>query len=283
MFPVLFTLGWIDVPSFTALMALALGVGLGLTWWRARRMGLPSSDVLDVAFVAVLVGVVGARAGYVVAHWDYFQVVRVEIAALWRGGLSWHGGLLGGAAGVLIGCAWRRLAVRRSQVLDALAPGLMAGAALGWIGAYLAGVAYGRPILPGDRWWFLAADLPDEYGLWNPRFITQLLGAAWAAVCFIVAVAIGRFQVENPVDGGQRSEVVSRRSGVGAWTFAVTMALYSVGMFALGFTRGDIVPAFGGWRLDQVMDAGIAVAGVVYGGLKRETSNVEAPPMTPDI
>jgi len=57
---VLFTLGWIDVPSFTALMALALGAGLWLTWNAARSMHLPPGDVLNAALVGLLVGVVAA-------------------------------------------------------------------------------------------------------------------------------------------------------------------------------------------------------------------------------
>jgi prolipoprotein diacylglyceryltransferase len=46
--------------------------------------------------------------------------------------------------------------------------------------------------------------------------------------------------------------------------FAVTMAVYSAGMFALDLARGDAVPMIGAWRVDQVMDAGIVVAAVVY-------------------
>ena len=44
--------------------------------------------------------------------------------------------------------------------------------------------------------------------------------------------------------------------------FAVTMTLYSAGMFVLGFTRGDAVPMLGAWRLDQVIDAGIVAVGM---------------------
>jgi hypothetical protein len=45
----------------------------------------------------------------------------------------------------------------------------------------------------------------------------------------------------------------------------MTMTVYSLGMIALGFTRGDPVPMLGIWRWDQVLDAGIALAAVVYG------------------
>jgi phosphatidylglycerol:prolipoprotein diacylglycerol transferase len=251
MTPVLFTFGWIDVPSFTALMTLALGVGLWLAWNAARRANLPPSDVLDAAMVGVLVGLPAARAMYVSDNWSYFRDHADEITQLWRGGLAWHGGLIGGALGTAAFSAWRKLDVR--AVFDALTPGLMGGAVLGWIGAYLAGVAYGREVFPGDRWWFLAADLPDIYGLSNPRFATQLMGAAWAAVCFAAAIAARKIYP---------SDVKRQGPDIRVSTCAVTIALYSAGMLALGFARGDAVPMLGAWRLDQGIDAAIILAAV---------------------
>ena len=84
-----FTLAWIDVPSFTALMVLALGVGLALTWAAARRMDLPPADVLDVALVAVLAGVLGARAGYVTVIGTIIAATRTRLRKCGRAG--WHG------------------------------------------------------------------------------------------------------------------------------------------------------------------------------------------------
>jgi phosphatidylglycerol:prolipoprotein diacylglycerol transferase len=253
MTPILFTLGWIDVPSFTALMALALGAGLLLTWNAARCANLPPGDILDTALVGILVGVIAARALYVSDNWGYFRDHTDQITQLWLGGLAWHGGLIGGAIGAAVFSLWRKLNVRAA--FDALAPGLMAGASLGWIGCYLAGVAYGQEVFPGDRWWFLAADLPDIYGLRNPRFATQLIGAVWAAVCFAIAIAANKIH---------KSAATSQKSEVGPSTFAATVALYSAGMFLLGFLRGDAVPMFGTWRYDQVIDAVIFIAGVAY-------------------
>jgi prolipoprotein diacylglyceryltransferase len=246
MMPVLFTLGWIDVPSFTALMALALGAGLALTWRQVRRMNIPSPAALDTVLAAVLLGVIGARALHVATNWDYYRAHAQEIARLWQGGLWWQGGVLGGAIG-MAGVSVLKRPTR--DILNALAPGLMAGAALGWLGCYLAGVAYGREIFPGQVWWFLAADLPDAFGLWNPRFPVQLFGAAWAAVCCIIS------NVELRMSNGRYQR----------FAFASALALYSAGMVALGLARGDPAPMLGGWRLDQALDAGIAVAAIIYG------------------
>ena len=208
-------------------------------------MGLLPIDVLDVALVAVLVGLLAARAGYVIEHWDYYRNHVDEIARVWQGGLSWYTGLAGGACGAAAASVWCKLDAR--AVFDALAPGLMAGAALGWIGCHLAGVAYGREVFPGERWWFLAADLPDIYRLWNPRIATQLLGAGWAALVFVAAWA-------TPTRTRPRPGV----------RFAAAMTLYSVGMFALGFARGDVVAMVVTWRADQVADVIIVAASVAY-------------------
>ncbi len=248
MVPVLFTIGWIDVPSFTALMALALSASLWLAWNTAGRANLPQGDVLDAALVGVLVGVIAARGMYIWENWAYFHDHTDQVTQLWLGGLSWHGGLIGGAVGAAVFSVWRKLDVR--TMFNVLAPGLMAGAALGWIGSYLAGAAYGREVFPGDFWWFLAADLPDIYGLWNPRFATQLIGAAWAAVCFAIVMS----DVERRVTGAPM-----RPS-----SFVLTLALYSSGMFVLGFARGDAAPMLVGLRVDQIMDAGIVAAGAIY-------------------
>jgi prolipoprotein diacylglyceryltransferase len=205
-----------------------------------------------------------ARAGYVVEHWDYFHDHTDEIAPVWWGGLAWHSGLIGGVIGAAGFSTWRKLPVR--AVFDTLAPGLMAGAALGWIGCHLAGVAYGRQVFPGEQWWFLAADLPDIYRLWNPRIAAQLLGAAWAAVCF--AMSLVECRMSN--SALRPSSFVSSGN-----RFAATMVLYSAGMFLLGFARGDVVPMLGAWRMDQVVDAAIVIAGIAYillsSNVKRET------------
>ena len=113
MTPVLFTLGWIDVPSFTALMALALGAGLWLTWDAARCANLLPGNVLDAALAGILVGVIAARALYVSDHWGYFRDHTDQMTQLWLGGLSWHGGLIGGAIGAAAFSLWRKLNVGR--------------------------------------------------------------------------------------------------------------------------------------------------------------------------
>ena len=41
------------------------------------------------------------RAGYVLAHWDYFRTHLAESWRLWRGGIDYHAALLGSLLGII--------------------------------------------------------------------------------------------------------------------------------------------------------------------------------------
>jgi phosphatidylglycerol:prolipoprotein diacylglycerol transferase len=200
----------------------------------ARRRNIRSAIVLDAILAAVVLGVIAARLGYVLINWIYYQDHLAEIVRLWQGGLNWQAGLLGGSIG-----AW--LIARRHSVsvltLDLLAFGAALGVCFGWIGSYLSATAYGKELFPGQPFFFLAMDAPDWYGLTNPRWPTQVMGAVWALLVFL-ALWLTRKRVW--------------RDGIRYWLFS---AAYSLGVFVLGFIRGDEVPAVGGWRIDQILDA----------------------------
>jgi prolipoprotein diacylglyceryltransferase len=109
-------------------------------------------------------------------------------------------------------------------------------------------------LFPGQPFFFLAVDAPDWYGLTNPRWPTQLIGALWALLLFLW-LWLTRKKVWP--------------AGTRYWLFIST---YSLGAFVSGFTRGDDVPAVGGWRIDQILDAllfGIALIALARLRLKQ--------------
>jgi phosphatidylglycerol:prolipoprotein diacylglycerol transferase len=116
----------------------------------------PQEIVSDLAFIVVLVGIVGARLFHILEHTDQF------LADPWsmifsRSGLSVFGGLiLGTVAGVLCLRCWK-LPIR--PLLDAVAPAMMLGYALGRIGCQVS----------GDGDWGTAANMalkPDWLPTW---------------------------------------------------------------------------------------------------------------------
>lgn len=129
--PVVFHLGPLQVHTY--------GIGLALTFWFAlwymrRRFdanGLPS-EWLNRAFLWVVgAAIVGARVVHVIANISYYWHDPIGVFAVWHGGLSSFGGLLGG---IPVALWFKHRYLPRLRVLEALdiaAPVLMASWALG--------------------------------------------------------------------------------------------------------------------------------------------------------
>lgn len=235
-------LGPVTLSTYTLL--LDAGIVAGLVWLMisARRLGpAEASRWLNAGLVTVATGLVGARAGYVVVNWAYFHDHLDEAVQLWLGGLSWHGGLFTGVLALIAWARWRNLPL--AALADAAAPGMLLGLAAGWSGCLMVGCNYGREVFdPASPWRRLAAELPDIYGVVAPRLVSQAIVAGWALAVLVLLLLLR--QVRLP--GGGR--------------FLLALGLFSLGLFVIGFTRGDASPPVGPWRLDQAIDLSIAVA-----------------------
>ncbi len=243
--PIFLQWGGLTIGTYAVCMGLGLILGTIVSLGEARRQRIRSTLVLDAILAAVVVEVITARLGYALINWVYYQDHVAEIARLWQGGLNWQAGLAGGSIG-----AW--LIARRHAtpmiVLDLLTIGTALAVGLGWIGSFLSATAYGQELFPGQPFFFLAIDAPDWYGLTNPRWPTQIIGAIWALLLFVLLWLTRK---------------ISWRASIRYWLF---VAVYSLGAFALGFTRGDDVLKIGGWRIDQILDAllfGIAALALI--------------------
>lgn len=105
----------------------------------------------DMLFYGVLGVVIGGRLGEVLFyHPDYYAQNPLEIFAVWKGGMSYHGGFLG----VLIALAlWSRKAGRNLlDVYDLIAPLVPLGYAFGRLGNFINAELWGR-VAPADLPW----------------------------------------------------------------------------------------------------------------------------------
>ncbi len=150
MHPELFTIGRFTIHSYGVFMAL--GFGLGGLWFvrRGRRRGMPADRLLDLVIVIVLAGVGGGRLFYVLTHLSQFRT-RPWLAVWPVGsdgtiglqGLVFYGGLI--VAVPLVAWLVRRWQLSPLRTLDAVAPPIALGTAIGRIGCFLNGCCYGRP------------------------------------------------------------------------------------------------------------------------------------------
>jgi phosphatidylglycerol:prolipoprotein diacylglycerol transferase len=131
--PVLFELGPIEVKSYGVFVALAfVGAWLVLRHELGRRTDRPDA-ASSLILGAALGGLLGARLYWYVEHSGSAHPGDLLSAA----GFTWYGGVVGGAAAVLVTARWQRLAL--ADVLGAAAPALALGYALGRIACQFAG------------------------------------------------------------------------------------------------------------------------------------------------
>ena len=144
-------LGPIDLQTFGICFAAAfLGSG-ALLARRLKELGRPADWAYEAVFAALIGGLIGSRVDYLIQNWD--KVSGDVVGSIFSGsGLVWFGGLIGGAAGVLI-WGWRR-GFFGTVLLDACAPSLALGYAIGRVGCQLSGDGdYGEP---SDLPWAMA-------------------------------------------------------------------------------------------------------------------------------
>ncbi|SEN81251.1 prolipoprotein diacylglyceryl transferase [Palleronia pelagia] len=171
----------IDLGGFTFALrwyAMAYVVGILLGWrlavmavrrdplWAGDRAPIEPGRVEDLITAVILGILIGGRLGFVLFYQPgYYLANPAQIPAIWQGGMSFHGGMLGMAAGA----AWfaRRNGMAWMSVLDLLALGTPPGLLLGRIANFINAELWGRPtdlpwgvIFPGPA----AQDCPSVTG-----------------------------------------------------------------------------------------------------------------------
>ena len=150
MHPVMLNLPFLfglSIKSYGLMMMLGF---FAATWWAMHRAQKVKGDpdvILNLGFISLISGIVGARLLYVVQFWerDFANRPSPLSAALdvTAGGLVFYGGFLLAVICALVYLAWAKHSIR--LYLDILAPSLMVGLAFGRMGCFLNGCCWGAP------------------------------------------------------------------------------------------------------------------------------------------
>lgn len=141
---------------------------------RAARQdwhGMSGQDVDDLLTWGVLGVIIGGRLGQVLFYEPgYYFTHPLEIFAVWKGGMSFHGGFLG----VLIAMAWwgKRQGKTFFQVTDFIAAQVPLGLLFGRIGNFINGELWGR-VADASLPWAMVFPRADD----NPRHPSSLYEA----------------------------------------------------------------------------------------------------------
>lgn len=242
----------IDLGFFTLrYYSLAYLAGILLGYWHLGRMirspGAPMAQrhVDDLFFWCTLGIILGGRLGYATFYQPSLWTSPGDLASLWQGGMSFHGGLIG----VVLAVAWVswRGGLPLVRVADYIAVNVPFGMMFGRIANFINGELWGRPtdvpwamVFPG------AGPSPRhpsqlyEAALEGALLVVVMLFLFWRtrarwrpgllAGVFTAGIGLARFTVEFFREPDVQLAELAMRTGLsmGQW---LTLPLIALGLF----------------------------------------------------
>jgi len=220
--PTLITIGPFEVRYYGIIYALGFLVSLAWLMRVKNKLGMNKDDVYDYVFYVAIGIIVGARAFEVLIwHPTYYFSNPEEIIAIWHGGLSFHGGLVGAVIVSWLFCKFRGIKLMR--LADAVVIPATLMLAFGRIANFINGELYGTVTkLP----W--CVKFPGVSGCRHP---VQLYGAIKRFIVFGIIVWLNKKK---------------HKDGFIFWNF---VALFGIGRLLIDFVRED--PRFFGLSTGQ--------------------------------
>jgi len=198
--PIAFSLGPLSVRWYGLMYLIAFVQFIVLGRYRIKtRTGLLTVEQLDdLLFYGVLGVIVGGRLGQVLFYEPgYYLTHPLEIFAVWKGGMAFHGGFLGVL--IAMGLWSRKHRIAWFDITDFIAPLVPLGLAAGRIGNFINGELWGRVSDPDLPW----AMIFPQAGDMQPRHPSQLyhVGLEGIALFAILWIFSGRPRPRAAVSG----------------------------------------------------------------------------------
>jgi len=251
--PVAFSIGPIAVRWYAIayLAGIALGVVYGMSLlakkslWPLNKPPFPPSDLIDFAFWAVIGIVGGGRLGYVLFYnFAQYRDNPMGALALWDGGMSFHGGLIGLVLAMVL--FTRAKGGNILSGLDLLGAISTIGLLLGRLANFINGELYGGPTtLP---WGVIFPGGGDV-----PRHPSQLYEALLEGVILFIVI---RYWTHV--------RYALRRPGLVAGIFGIGYALARLLVETVRLPDPQLGYLYGGWlTMGMVLTLPVLLIGIV--------------------
>jgi phosphatidylglycerol:prolipoprotein diacylglycerol transferase len=242
MHPILFTIGPITIYSYGVMLATAVLVCTYLLSIDAKRNNISQETAYDLVFWCMVGGIIGARIFYIYIEWSYFSANLLETLMIWKGGLAWQGGFLGGTLAGVWFARQNKLSIK--PLMDLVAPYIALGQSIGRIGCFLNGCCYGKPVAWGIFY-------PTHNARLYPTQLFETVGL------FIIFLILKRAQQKGTVPWNPRGQSPS------GFIFIFYLWLAAIERFIVEFYRADHDVLWLGLSLAQYIALGVFASGLI--------------------
>lgn len=184
-------LPWVEgghpIMWYGIIITLAMIVGFSVAHRKAKREGIKSDDMFDLAIYLIIFCILGARLYYVLSKPGQYHSF-MDVISIWNGGLAIYGGVIAGVLTIIVYTKIKK--INTARLLDAAAPGLILGQAIGRWGNFCNAEAFGEKT---DLPWRMGLVIDGiSIGEVHPTFLYECL---WNLVGFaLIMLVVYRFK-----------------------------------------------------------------------------------------
>jgi phosphatidylglycerol:prolipoprotein diacylglycerol transferase len=219
--PLLFHLGHLAIPTYGALIAIALVAALAALTYFARRLALDPNKLWNLGLIGILTALITARLLLVAEFFSAFREHPFWVLGLGATLNPWNAiaAALIGLAAVMLYALAEGLPLLR--VLDCMAPAAALALSIASPGAFLAGADYGLPT--GTAWAVTYASPVSAFWYHTPLGVRLYPVQLYEALASLAIFLLLSWWLPHRRQNGELA---------GAWLF-----LYGIAGFFLGFYR----------------------------------------------
>ncbi|MBL4936061.1 prolipoprotein diacylglyceryl transferase [Clostridium sp. YIM B02515] len=237
--PILFNIFGLNVYGYGAMIAIGIIAAVMLLSYRARKADYDEDSILNMAILAVILGVAGGKLLYILTEFKSI-ISYPEQLKDFGSGFVVYGSIIGGALGVYIYCRKKGWGILK--IFDLVIPSLPLAQGFGRIGCFLAGCCYGRTTN-----YFIGVKFKE--GSLGPVdtcvYPTQIFSSVFD---FALAIFLLWYAKKERKDGR---------------VFSLYLILYSIGRFIIEFIRDDPRGSVGILSTSQFISVFVVFLGVL--------------------
>lgn len=135
------SIGGFTIAFYGMIIAVGMVTGILLACYMAQKTGQSAELYTDLAMIAIICSVLGARIYYVIFKWDYYKDNPLAILNIRQGGLAIYGGVIAAIVTTYLFCRVRK--ANFPLVCDTAGLGLIVGQVIGRWGNFFNREAFG--------------------------------------------------------------------------------------------------------------------------------------------